>query len=850
MPVRLVLPAATASAATSLTLDTPAQATPNSPITMTGTYQGNPQSLDYNFGSGWVQASSVTFSGGIYSFTVPAGMAAGSYTPQIRDHNATSVTGTAGDFVVSAWTPETLSTSPGAQAVFEFNANNPNIAAVASDGTVHSVLNSVNTSQSLTAEVASGGNGIVVADNSGADGTHRLLQLHATKISPNSYDPTTDWLGAGGVNGTAGSALVNLANSTNLSTNGSFTTIIAMKIDASYSYEAGQIWGALATPGQLQYAQLRVNLSSGVQGANITDSNMVGTSAGAKNDVTAGWHVLTMIKTAGTLTYRLDGKQVATSAITSTDAFTAQDFLIGGGFPPASSADAYRENGVPPPFIGEFQAYSGVLSGSDLANAENLAGNSIGLTLTPSVPVTSSPAIALSSPGTVQEASVGAGVTITETVTTTNLSGSVYEEVLTASGAVETGYQAVTLAANGTASFSVHLAHTGDVIRVVDNTSSPTVTANSAAVTITDPAPVVQALSATLPSPLYTGTQTITGTGGVAGLQLERITQGTYNTPGQTGWVAATVASNGNWSVALNFTKPGMLSHVYAENGGSSSVVDLVDGTPTTPVAAPTPTITVSAPGTIQETMAGAGVTANETIATTNLSGSVYEEVLTASGAVETGYQAVTLAANGTASFSVHLAHTGDVIRVVDNTSSPTVTANSAAVTITDPAPVVQALSATLPSPLYTGTQTITGTGGVAGLQLERITQGTYNTPGQTGWVAATVASNGNWSVALNFTKPGMLSHVYAENGGSSSVVDLVDGTPTTAPSVSQAVRDVTVSQGAAAQDFSLSTASANASGQAIMQPQTIQGGTAGSLLNDMATKSASVVLPAHGQAS
>ena len=845
MSARLVLPAAAANVATSLTLDTPAQATPNASFTMTGTYQGSPQSLDYNFGAGWVQASSVIFSGGIYSFTVPAGMAAGSYDkPQIRDHYAPSVTGTAGNFVVSAWTPETLSTSPGAKAVFEFNANDPGIAAVASDQTVHSVLNSVNASQSLTAEVASGGNGVVIADNSGSDGTHRVLQLHPSKVSPDKYDPATDWLGAGGINGSAGSALVNLANSTNLSTNGSFTTIIAMKIDTSYSYEAGQIWGSLATSGQLQYAQLRVNLGSGVQGAYVTGGTMAGTSAGVKGDVTAGWHVLTMIKTAGTLTYRLDGKQVAASPITSTDTFTAQDFLIGGGFPPASSSDAYRENGVPPPFIGEFQAYSGALSGSDLANAEKLAGNAIGLSLTPMVPVTASPTIALSSPGTVQEASVGAGVTITETITTTNLSGSVYEEVLTSSGAVESGYQAVALAANGTASVSVHLAHTGDTIRAVDNTGSPIVTANSTAVTITDP--VTQLLAAVLPSPLYTGTQMVTGTGGVVGLQLERITQGSYNTPGQSGWVAATVASDGSWSAALTFSKPGMLSHVYAENGGSSKVVDLVDGTPTTPGSTPAPTITVAAPGTIQETAPGVGVTANETVTTSNLSGSVYEEVLTASGTVETGYQAVALATNGTASFSVHLAHTGDVIKVVDNSSNPTVTAVSSAVTITDPAPANHPLSAILPSPLYTGAQTVTGTGGVAGLQLERITQGSYNTPGQSGWVAATVASDGSWSVSLTFSKPGMLAHVYAENGGSSTVVDLIDGTPTTAPSLGQAVRNVTVSQSVATQDFARSTSSAGGSGQTIVQSQTTHSGSVGSLLNDLPTKSASIVLLSH----
>ena len=40
---------------------------------------------------------------------------------------------------------------------------------------------------------------------------------------------------------------------------------------------------------------------------------------------------------------------------------------------------------------------------------------------------------------------MGAGVTISEIITTTNITGPVYEEVLTASGVVESGYKAVAL---------------------------------------------------------------------------------------------------------------------------------------------------------------------------------------------------------------------------------------------------------------------------------------------------------------------------------------------------------------------------------------------------------------------
>ena len=103
-----------------------------------------------------------------------------------------------------------------------------------------------------------------------------------------------------------------------------------------------------------------------------------------------------------------------------------------------------------------------------------------------SSPTDETPTISLSAPGTVQEPSVGAGVIVTETITTTNLTGNVYEEVLTSSGAVESGYRAVALI-NHVATSSVFLAKSGDKIQVVDNPTLPTVTADSPPVTITEP---------------------------------------------------------------------------------------------------------------------------------------------------------------------------------------------------------------------------------------------------------------------------------------------------------------------------------------------------------------------------
>ena len=273
-----------------------------------------------------------------------------------------------------AWSPSTLDTSPGVVAIFEFDATD----AVLSGTRVESVVNSLDRSQFLTVRSASGGNPVVVAGNSGAKGTSQVLQFKATTQDPNIYDTATNWLSAGGIYGAAGSALVDLVNSPDLATSGSFTTIIALKIDTAYRYEAGPIWGALASPGPLQYAQLRIN-GGNVQGADLTASD--GVAANAGGSVTAGWHVMTMIKSDGKLTYRLDGKTVQTTVITSNNSFTATDFLIGGGFPQGPTADLSQENGVPPPDIGEFQAYSGALAGNDLINAESMAGASIGLSL-------------------------------------------------------------------------------------------------------------------------------------------------------------------------------------------------------------------------------------------------------------------------------------------------------------------------------------------------------------------------------------------------------------------------------------------------------------------------------------
>jgi hypothetical protein len=316
------------------------------------------------------------------------------------------------------WTPRQLTTSPGASAVFEFDANDADDVALSSDDTVHRVKNSLDPGQTLVAQVATGGNGILIDNNSGADGERRVLEFHPTQINASNYDPSTNWLSAGGVDGSAGRTLVDLANSANLSTSGSFTTIIALDIDKNYTYAAGPLWGSLVL---LQYAQIRYNGISDVAGGEVFDSHITG--AVAQGSVAAGWHVMTMIKAGDTVTYRLDGHEVATAKITSTLPFTADDFMIGGGLPPASSESAGAENGVPPHYVGEFQAYSGVLAGTDLTNAEDLAAGSIGLPIGGSRPPP-----AASTDNAAAPAAPGSTFSVTDTVTgrTTQQAGQAY----------------------------------------------------------------------------------------------------------------------------------------------------------------------------------------------------------------------------------------------------------------------------------------------------------------------------------------------------------------------------------------------------------------------------------------
>jgi hypothetical protein len=155
---------------------------------------------------------------------------------------------------------------------------------------------------------------------------------------------------------------------------------------------------------------------------------------------------------------------------------------------PASEAAAVVAAGVPVAYVALWDYNDPSAQNFDFSSSPTIAAawKQAFATISSSSSQNQTPkTISIQAPGTVQEASRGAGVNVTETITTSGLSGNVYEEVLTSAGAVETGYTAVALS-NGVASASIHLAKSGDTIRVVDNTTSPDVIATSSPVTITD----------------------------------------------------------------------------------------------------------------------------------------------------------------------------------------------------------------------------------------------------------------------------------------------------------------------------------------------------------------------------
>lgn len=206
--------------------------------------------------------------------------------------------------------------------------------------------------------------------------------------------------------------------------------------------------------------------------------------------------------------------------------------------------------------------------------------------------------ITLSAPGTVREAAPGAGADVTETVHATGLSA-IYEVVMTSGNVAESGWTRVALDASGNASFSVHMAHSGDYVLAVNDPNNVSVRATSSQVTITDtnpPPPPSITLSApgtvreAAPGAGVSVLESVHATG-LSAIYEVVMTSGNV---AESGWTRVALDASGNASFSVHMAHGG--DYVLAVNDpnnatvqGWSSQVVITDG--------PVPTVTVKDAG-------------------------------------------------------------------------------------------------------------------------------------------------------------------------------------------------------------------------------------------------------------
>ena len=320
------------------------------------------------------------------------------------------------------------------------------------------------------------------------------------------------------------------------------------------------------------------------------------------------------------------------------------------------------------------------------------------------------PYITVSAPGMVAEASAGAGVSVTETVNTVNINGPVYAAVFTAQGLMESAaYVPVTLNASSQGTVSLNFLHSGDYVTVENRLVSPDRWVYSSPITITDPTPTITLSSlGTVQEPSIgagaTVTEAVTTTGLTGSVYAVVLTQN--GTP-EDYWQTVPLGANGTASFQVHLQNSG--DYVVAVNNLANATVAAVASPVTITEPPPVKTILLSAPGTVQEITVGAGVTVTEAISTSNLSGTVYTGILTASGGVESSWQADTLNSSGSLNLQVHFAHSGDYLVAVDSLTSPTVATFGSPIVITDPTtnnPSAVSANKLVKSSIYTSSST------------------------------------------------------------------------------------------------------------------------------------------------
>jgi hypothetical protein len=155
-------------------------------------------------------------------------------------------------------------------------------------------------------------------------------------------------------------ALIGAFNSSNPTTTGAATYIAAINLHSEFGlYQRLGLWCRLDGTGPVQIRQSTSNLGALYNGS--ADS--------VTTTMRSGWHLLTMIFGGGSITFRINGTQLGSKAITNATAISSQQFRLG-----ADDVDL-----APPREVGGLLVASAALSGTDLTNAEAWVKTTAGL---------------------------------------------------------------------------------------------------------------------------------------------------------------------------------------------------------------------------------------------------------------------------------------------------------------------------------------------------------------------------------------------------------------------------------------------------------------------------------------
>ncbi len=235
----------------------------------------------------------------------------------------------------------------------------------------------------------------------------------------------------------------------------------------------------------------KLDASSGTNGystihwASSTGSNQYATTMLGNIDVTQK-HTYAMDWEPGRITLYVDSKEIFTTThnVPKDYADGGQNEAFGAGEEPSWAASQQGGNTV-----NQVQVYD--------------------INYSAYHPNTSSKWISLSAPGSVQEANVGAGVDIKETISAPGMN-TVYVATFDSSNVAEENWQPVTLDSGGNGTFTAHFQKSNDYLVAV---SDPVTNANnswSSRITITDP--MVTGSASIPPSSSTTSTTSNTGT--------------------------------------------------------------------------------------------------------------------------------------------------------------------------------------------------------------------------------------------------------------------------------------------------------------------------------------------------